>query len=160
MRRYETILIIDPDLSDEGRSPLIERIGQLIPQQGGLVVEEDHWGARRLAYDIKRKQRGYYLRLDYCGTGPLVTELERFCRIDDRVLKFMTVQLAETVDVEQIQAEMAERAAAKEAKEAEKRAAKEAKEAEKAAKAKKEAEQGKGAPVGGEPTDGGQSFLE
>ena len=113
MRRYETILIIDPDLSDEGRSPLIERIGQLIPQQGGLVVEEDHWGARRLAYDIKRKQRGYYLRLDYCGTGPLVTELERFCRIDDRVLKFMTVQLADAVDVEQIQAEMAERAAAK-----------------------------------------------
>lgn len=113
MRRYETILIIDPDLSEEGRSPLIERIGQLIPQQGGLVVEEDHWGARRLAYDIKRKQRGYYLRLDYCGTGPLVTELERFCRIDDRVLKFMTVQLADAVDVEQIQAEMAERAAAK-----------------------------------------------
>ena len=113
MRRYETILTLDPDLTEEGRLPLIERIGQLIPQQGGLVVEEDHWGARRLAYDIKRKQRGYYLRFDYCGTGQLVTELERFCRIDDRVLKYMTVQLAETADVEQIQAEMAERAAAK-----------------------------------------------
>ena len=56
MRRYETILILDPDLSEDGRAPLIERIGQFIPQQGGLVVEEDHWGARKLAYDIKRKQ--------------------------------------------------------------------------------------------------------
>ncbi len=119
MRRYETILILDPDLSEDGRAPLIERIGQFIPQQGGLVVEEDHWGARKLAYDIKRKQRGYYLRFDYCGTGPLVTELERFCRIDDRVLKFMTVQLADAVNVEEIQAEMAARAAAAEAEEAE-----------------------------------------
>ena len=58
------------------------------------------------------------------------------------------------------EAKAAERAAAKEAKEAEKRAAKEAKEAEKAAKAKKEAEQGKGAVVGGEQADDGQSFLE
>ena len=119
MRRYETILILDPDLSEEGRAPLIERIGQFIPQQGGLVVEEEHWGQRKLAYDIKRKQRGYYLRFDYCGTGPLVTELERFCRIDDRVLKFMTVQLADAVNVEEIQAEMAARAAAAEAKESE-----------------------------------------
>ena len=115
MRRYETILILDPDLSEDGRAPLIERIGQFIPQQGGLVVEEDHWGVRKLAYDIKRKQRGYYVRFDYCGTGPLVTELERFCRIDDRVLKFMTVQLADAVSVEEIQAEMAARAAAAEA---------------------------------------------
>jgi small subunit ribosomal protein S6 len=116
MRRYETILILDPDLSEDGRAPLIERIGQFIPQQGGLVVEEDHWGVRKLAYDIKRKQRGYYLRFDYCGTGPLVTELERFCRIDDRVMKYMTVQLADAVNVEEIQAEMAARAAAAEAR--------------------------------------------
>ena len=112
MRRYETIFILDPDLSEDGRAPLIERIGQLIPQKNGILVHEEHWGARKLAYAIKKKQRGYYLRLDYCGTGPLVDELERFCRIDDRVLKFMTVQLAEEANVEQIQAEMAERAAA------------------------------------------------
>jgi small subunit ribosomal protein S6 len=118
MQRYETIFIIDPDLSEESRAPVVERLLQLIPQQNGVLVEEDHWGARKLAYPIRKKQRGYYLRLDYCGGGTLVDELERFCRIDDRMLKYMTVKLADEVDVEQVQAEMAERAAAKAAAEA------------------------------------------
>jgi small subunit ribosomal protein S6 len=118
MQRYETIFIIDPDLSEEGRAPVVERLLQLIPQQNGVLVEQDHWGARKLAYPIRKKQRGYYLRLDYCGGGTLVDELERFCRIDDRMLKYMTVKLADEVDVEQVQAEMAERAAAKAAAEA------------------------------------------
>jgi small subunit ribosomal protein S6 len=118
MRRYETIFILDPDLSDEGRAPVIERLVQLIPQQGGMLVEEDHWGVRKLAYAIRKKPRGYYLRLDYCGSGTLVDELERFCRIDERVLKYMTVQLAIDVDLDQIQTEMAERAAAKTAADA------------------------------------------
>ncbi len=118
MRRYETIFILDPDLSDEGRAPVVERLVQLIPQQGGMLVEEDHWGTRKLAYTIRKKPRGYYLRLDYCGVGTLVDELERFCRIDERVLKYMTVQLADNVDPDRIQAEMAERAAAKTAADA------------------------------------------
>lgn len=118
MQRYETIFIIDPDLSEEGRAPVVERLLQLIPQQNGVLVEQDHWGARKLAYPIRKKQRGYYLRLDYCGGGTLVDELERFCRIDDRMLKYMTIKLADEVDVDQVQAEMAERAAAKAAAEA------------------------------------------
>jgi small subunit ribosomal protein S6 len=117
MQRYETIFIIDPDLSEEGRAPVVERLLQLIPQQGGTLVEQDHWGSRKLAYPIRKKQRGYYLRLDYCGLGVLVDELERFCRIDDRVLKYMTVKLADDVSVEKVQAEMAERAAARAAAE-------------------------------------------
>jgi small subunit ribosomal protein S6 len=118
MQRYETIFIIDPDLSEEGRAPVVERLLQLIPQQNGVLVEQDHWGARKLAYPIRKKQRGYYLRLDYCGGGTLVDELERFCRIDDRMLKYMTIKLADEVDVDQVRAEMAERAAAKAAAEA------------------------------------------
>ncbi|MEE4607307.1 MAG: 30S ribosomal protein S6 [Desulfobacteraceae bacterium] len=118
MQRYETIFIIDPDLSEEGRAPVVERLLQLIPQQNGVLVEEDHWGSRKLAYPIRKKQRGYYLRLDYCGVGALVDELERFCRIDERLLKYMTIKLADDVDVDQVQAEMAERAAAKAAAEA------------------------------------------
>lgn len=107
MRRYETIIIIDPDLSEEQRAPLFERCDNLIPQYGGLLVMHDDWGQKKLAYDIKKKARGYYTRLDYCGTGDLVDELERFFRIDDRVLKFMTVLLEKQVDIEHIKEEMA-----------------------------------------------------
>ena len=107
MRRYETIFIVNPDLSDEERSPLFERLKPLFPQLDGFLVMVEEWGTKNLAYEIKKKKRGYYVRLDYCGTGPLVNEIERFFRIDDRVLKYMTVLLEEDVDLESLQAELA-----------------------------------------------------
>jgi len=113
MRRYETIFIIDPDLSEEGRAPLFERLKDLFPQHNGLLVVIDEWGAKKLAYEIKKKARGYYVRLDYCGTGLLVNEIERFFRIDDRVLKYMTVLLEKDVDVESVKEEMAKAEAEK-----------------------------------------------
>ena len=110
MKRYETIFISDPDLSDEGRAPLFDRVKDLITQHDGFLVKVDPWGTRKLAYDIKRKTRGFYTLVDFCGGGELVSELERFFRIDDRVLKFMSVMLAEKVDLEEIRREMAEAA--------------------------------------------------
>lgn len=107
MRRYETFIIINPDLSDEERSPVFEKVKGLIQQEECLLVMLDEWGARRLAYEIKKKSRGYYVRLDYCGTGKLVDEMERFFRIDDRVMKYMTVLLDKYADIELIKEEMA-----------------------------------------------------
>lgn len=107
MRRYETITIIDPDLSEEERKPVLDRISELIPQQDGFLVMIDEWGSKKLAYDIKRKPRGYYVRFDFCGTGTLVDEMERFFRIDDRVLKYMTVLLEKDADIESIKEEIA-----------------------------------------------------
>ena len=107
MRRYETIVIIDPDLSEDDRTALIERIKEIIPQQEGVFLQEDLWGIKKLAYEIKKKPRGYYARFDYCGLGPVVDELERSCKIDDRVLKYLTVQLDGDADVEKIKEEIA-----------------------------------------------------
>lgn len=112
MRRYETIAIIDPDISEDDRTSLLTRIKEIIPEHEGTVVQEDLWGARKLAYPIKKKPRGYYARYDYCGMGRAVEELERFFRIDDRVLKYLTVLLEPEADLEKIKAEMAEAEAA------------------------------------------------
>jgi small subunit ribosomal protein S6 len=114
MRRYETIVIIDPDLSKEAEGPLFDRVNDLIPQFSGLLVETDDWGTKKLAYDIKKKNRGHYVRLDFCGDGALVQEMERFFRIDDRVMKFMTVLLDEDVDMDAINAQLSEKAAQEE----------------------------------------------
>lgn len=114
MRRYETIVIVGPDVGDEQREPVFDRIRELIPQQNGILVKIDNWGTKRLAYEIKKKVRGFYARIDYCGSGPLVDEIERFFRIDDRVLKFMTVMQEEKVDPERIQEEIARAAALEE----------------------------------------------
>lgn len=107
MRRYETMVIIDPDVREADRVPVIEKLTGLIPQKGGTLVALDEWGSKKLAYAIRKKVRGFYLRLDYCGQGDLVNELERLCRIDDRVLKYLTVQLADAVDPEQLMAQIA-----------------------------------------------------
>ena len=107
MRRYETIVIVDSDLSESDRTSLLSRVKEIIPQQEGVLIKEDLWGTKKLAYEIKKKPRGYYARYDYCGMGALVDELERFFRIDDRVLKYLTVQLDDDADVEKIQAELA-----------------------------------------------------
>jgi small subunit ribosomal protein S6 len=113
MRRYETIFIIDNDLSEEERSPILEKLEDLIQQYNGLRVMTDEWGTKRLAYEIKKKVRGYYVCLDYCGSGPLVNEIERFFRIDDRVLKYMTVVLDKDVDIENVKEEIAKAEEAK-----------------------------------------------
>ena len=106
MRRYETIVIVDPDLGEEQRGVVFDKIRELIPQKGGLLVEFDEWGGRKLAYEIKKKQRGYYVRIDYCGGGDLVSEMERQFRIDDRVMKYMTILLDTEADMERIQEAM------------------------------------------------------
>jgi small subunit ribosomal protein S6 len=106
MRRYETIVIVDPDISEEDRTSLLNRAKEIIPQQEGVFIQEDPWGVKKLAYEIKKKPRGYYTLLDYCGMGKAVDELERFFRIDDRVMKFMTVQLDAQADAEKILADI------------------------------------------------------
>ena len=105
MRRYETFVIIDPDLSQDQREPLISKVEELITQMDGFLILTDDWGERKLAYNIKKKGRGYYVRFDYCGLAPLVNEIERFFRIEDRALKYMTVLLSENPDLEKIKEE-------------------------------------------------------
>jgi len=107
MRRYETIFIADNDLSEEDRSPIFEKLKDLTQQHNGLLVMVDEWKSKKLAYEIKKKARGYYVRLDYCGSGILVNEIERFFRIDDRILKYMTVLLDKDVDIEAVKEEIA-----------------------------------------------------
>jgi small subunit ribosomal protein S6 len=107
MRRYETFVIIDPDTTQEQREPVLERVRELITQHDGFLVFEDVWGDRKLAYEIKKKARGFYIRFDYCGQALLVNEIERFFRIDDRALKYMTVVLDKDVDLEKVKEEKA-----------------------------------------------------
>jgi small subunit ribosomal protein S6 len=115
MRRYETILITDPDMAEDARKALTDKVGELMAAEGGSLIKQDDWGIRKLAYEIRKKPRGFYTLFDFCGQGALVDEMERQFRIDDRVLKYMTVVLDKEADLESIQAEMAAANAAAEA---------------------------------------------
>jgi small subunit ribosomal protein S6 len=136
MRRYETIVIVHPSLSQEDRQPFFDKLTNLIPEPQGLLIKFDQWGQRRLAYEIKKQTRGFYVLAEYCGDGALVKELERNLRLDDRALKYMTVCIDQEVNLEKVKAEV--EAAKQAATEAAQKAATEAAERE-AAKAAQEA---------------------
>lgn len=158
MRRYETVFIVNPDLSESDRTSLFERIQAILPNFGGEMVKIDEWGMKAMAYEINKKAKGYYTLMDYCGDGALVAELERFFRINDPVMRYMTVQLDSEVDMDALHQQMADEKAAAEAErkareEAAQAAEKKAREAAEAAaaeaekKAAAEAETAEQAPV-------------
>ncbi len=117
MRRYETILIAHVDLSEDELGSLIDRYGGIITGQKGILVKVERWGKRRLAYLIRKQVRGFYILLDYAGVSAVVNELERNLKIDDKILKFMTVLKADTVDPEALEQEIAGTAGKEEKKE-------------------------------------------
>lgn len=108
MRRYETVFIVNPDLSEEQQRPLFEKLNGLVTDAQGLMVKFDQWGHKKLAYEVKKHTRGYYVLLDFCGDGALVKDLERNLRLDDRILKYMTVAKEEVIDLDALKAEIEE----------------------------------------------------
>ncbi len=106
MRRFETVFIVNPELSEEQRQPLLDKMKGLMSEDQGMFVKFDDWGHKRLAYEVKKHTRGYYVLMDFCGDGVLVKEIERNMRLDDRVLKYMTVLKDKTVDVEAVKEEI------------------------------------------------------
>ena len=101
MRKYETMLLLSPELAVDARTALIEGFKGIIEREGGKMKAEDHWGMRDLAYPVQKHMRGYYVRLEYlCEATALVAELERNIRIADGIFRFMSVKLEDCVTEE------------------------------------------------------------
>ncbi|MGB5216822.1 MAG: 30S ribosomal protein S6 [Smithella sp.] len=92
MQRYEIVAIVLADLNEDDITALIERIQTIITERKGVIAKVDKWGKRHLAYEIKKQRDGYYFLIDFAGDGAIVNEIERNFKIDDRVIKFMTVK--------------------------------------------------------------------
>ena len=92
MRRYETIYIIRTNVSEDGITAIIDRTTGVIEQFGGKIVQLDRWGLKKLAYLIQKEKQGYYVYCEYAGTPEAVNEIERLFRIDENVLKYMTIK--------------------------------------------------------------------
>ena len=103
MRKYETLVLISPELAPENRKELVENLGAIVARQNGADFAVDDWGSRELAYPVRKFTRGYYVRLTYTGPAELVAELERNIRITEGLLKFITVKLDEDVEAPEVQ---------------------------------------------------------
>jgi small subunit ribosomal protein S6 len=113
MRRYETIYILRPTLSEDEVNEVIEKANAILCTDGGEIIANDKWGLRKLAYLIKKETQGYYVFCDYGTPSANVTEMERIFRIDDAVMKYLTIKVTDSIDAEGIEAARNEYEAAK-----------------------------------------------
>ncbi|MDO4772711.1 MAG: 30S ribosomal protein S6 [Bacillota bacterium] len=90
MRKYETLIILRNTLEDADRDALIERFKGVI-EKDGTVTKVDQWGVKKLAYEIEKLKEGFYVLYEFEATPSLPKELERNLRINDNVLRYMTV---------------------------------------------------------------------
>ncbi len=105
MRQYETTFILRPNLGEDQFTEIIDRTCGIITDDGGVIIDVDRWGIKRLAYEIKKESMGYYVCLNYAAPGTTIEEVERIFRIDDRLLRFLTIKLADEIDTAGIEKE-------------------------------------------------------
>ena len=92
--RYETLLLLSPEFGAEQRQEIVATLTGIIERDGGKMVVVDDWGAKNLAYPVRKFTRGYYIRLEFETDGKNIAELERNIRINEDIFKFVTVRLA------------------------------------------------------------------
>ncbi len=108
MRRYEQVCILRPSLSEDEINRVIDSTTQLIQDDDGSVIFLNKWGMRKLAYPIKKELQGYYVLCDFAASSAVVSEIERKFRIDDAVLKYLTVKISAAISIEEIEAARSE----------------------------------------------------
>jgi small subunit ribosomal protein S6 len=94
-RTYEVMYIIDPETPADKIGKLNEAVGKLIEKEGGTVVRMDDVGIRNLAYPIQKKYEGHYVLFEIEGSGQEIAELERRMRVNDMIIRFITVRVDE-----------------------------------------------------------------
>jgi len=162
VRRYETIFILRPDLGEAAQKDTIRRFEGIVASSGGDLVETDEWGFRELAYRIGGERRGFYVRLDYGGSGAAMNEVERNLKLSDSVLRYLSVLVDPDSDLDKARAEIEarKRRTAEARAAAEARVAAMAQERENARAVAEQAEEAAAAPGGEEtpePEDGEQN---
>jgi len=91
MRKYETIFILQPSLDEEAVKANIEKFKGVIENGGGVIENVDFWGKRKLAYEIKKVNEGFYTMINFSADAELPKELDRIFRINDTVVRHIIV---------------------------------------------------------------------
>jgi small subunit ribosomal protein S6 len=118
VRRYESVVILAPEMPDDDIRNFTEKYSELIKTNGGEIIKIEDWGFKRLAYLVKKKEKGRYILFDFVGVPAVITELERQFKISEEVLKFLSVKIDDDVDLEAFKAAEEEKKAAEAARRA------------------------------------------
>ncbi len=111
LREYEFTVIIKGELSDADRLKSLDKYEAILLQDGGQVIQKNDWGVKKMAFPIKRSYKGHYVNYDLTTTSAHLIEAERLMRIDDNILRYLSVKIGEDVDIEERKVELAKIAA-------------------------------------------------
>lgn len=127
---YETTFITRSELSDDNLKAIQDKLSNVVNSFRGEVVLSEDWGKRKLAYTIQKESRGHYTYFVYTGEGDVVHEIERNLRLQDHVLRFLTVNLEKEFDPEAFRKQRSDMQEAAKRREAEREARREERNAE------------------------------
>ena len=96
---YESIFIINANLTDEETANIIKKMQDVITKQGGEMLKFEDWGKKKLAYEIKKQKRGHYAFFQFKAAPTVIAELERTYKMTETVIKFITVKLEKELRV-------------------------------------------------------------
>ena len=93
MNHYETVFILTPVLSDVQMKEAVDKFKTILTEQGAVIVNEENWGLRKLAYPIQKKTTGFYNLLEFDADPSVIAKLEIQFRRDERVIRFLTFRM-------------------------------------------------------------------
>ncbi len=94
MNKYETIFVVDSLLKPDEIESIITKYQRFISANGGQIKDTEPWGKKRLSYEIKKRQYGYFVLIRFQGPASMIKQLEREYRLNESVLRFMTLRLS------------------------------------------------------------------
>lgn len=97
---YETTFVTRVDMTDDQLNQLKEKVKTIITNFGGELVFSEDWGKRKLAYSIQKETRGHYTYFVYTGKAGVTKEIERNLKIDDHLLRYLSINLSPEFDKE------------------------------------------------------------
>lgn len=98
LREYELTIIARADLPETENTKLLSKYEKLMTADGGEILQKSNWGVKKLAFPMKKAFRGNYVNYDFIGTPTNLSEMERLMRIDDDVLRYMSVYVGQNVN--------------------------------------------------------------
>ena len=101
MTNYESVLIARQDLGASQVKDIVDNLSNVIKNQGGEVVRVDNWGLKNLAYSIKKNRKGHYVLLNISAPATAISEFERVMRINEDIIRYMTVKVDSFSDANQ-----------------------------------------------------------
>ena len=101
MRNYESLYIVHPDVVGDDLTRVVDKFRTILEEQQVDILKLDNWGPKKLAYPIKKVGRGNYIQVLFSAAPEVVAEYERRLRLDEQILRFLTVRLDDVLSLDQ-----------------------------------------------------------